>query len=130
VHRGNLFPEYWWGLGGNLKSEKFTRRSRARHLQKGADGKLFDRRPSYCAVVLGMKRAASDKNLGGFQKFKTAELRSIEFLACGFRCVLHIHPSQASAIDERLMTINGGMHRLHRASRFSRVGDDRPQSSF
>jgi hypothetical protein len=42
VHPGKLFPEYCRGAWGAPKSEKFTGRSEARHLQNGADGKLFD----------------------------------------------------------------------------------------
>jgi hypothetical protein len=68
------------GLGGVPKSEKLTGRSRARHLQNGADGKLFDRRPLYCAsIVLHLTLSTSDKNLGS-EKSKIAELRSIVFL--------------------------------------------------
>jgi hypothetical protein len=36
VHRGKLFPEYCQGAWGAPESEKFTLRSRARHLQNGA----------------------------------------------------------------------------------------------
>jgi hypothetical protein len=85
---------------GCPKSEKFTRRSRARHLQNGADGKLFDRRPSYCAVVLRMTRPTSDKNLG-FEKSKMAELRSIEFLTCGRISMRHAYPFVTSVGDRR-----------------------------
>jgi hypothetical protein len=60
-HLGKLFPEHCWGAA---KSEKITRQSRAGHLQNGADGKLSDRRPSYCAVVLRMMRLTKNKNLG------------------------------------------------------------------
>jgi hypothetical protein len=48
---------------GYPKFEKFTRQSRARYLQNGADGKQFDRRPLYCAVVLHMARPTGNKNL-------------------------------------------------------------------
>lgn len=42
------------GALGYPKVGKCSRRSRARHLQNRADGKLLDRRSSYCAVVLRM----------------------------------------------------------------------------
>jgi hypothetical protein len=77
VHRGELFPEYcrwvWGPPNPDLPVGRFTRRSRARHLQNSADGKLFDRRPSYCRIVLRMTRPTSDRNLGS-EKFRMAKL--------------------------------------------------------
>ncbi len=53
-----------------------------RHLHIGADGKLFHRWPSYCAVILRTTTAATDKNLG-FEKSRMAELCSTVFLFVG-----------------------------------------------
>jgi hypothetical protein len=79
VHRDKPLAEYCQGLGSAPKSEKCTRRSRTRNLQNGGDGKLFDRRPSCCAVALCIMKSISFKNFGS-EKFKTAELRRIGFL--------------------------------------------------
>jgi hypothetical protein len=70
-----------------------------------ADGKVFDRRPSHCALVLRMTTPTSDKN-SGFEDVKMAELRSqiyyiteikyiwrsIEFLTRGRISMGHAYP--------------------------------------
>jgi hypothetical protein len=98
VRRGKLFPEYCREAWGAPKSEKFIRRPRARHLHNGANEKLFDRRLSYCAVVLRMTRPTNDQKLVS-EKSMVAELRSIEFLTCGRFVMRHTYPFIITASD-------------------------------
>jgi hypothetical protein len=86
------------GLRGAPKSEKLTRWSRARHLQNGVDGKLFDQRPLLCAVILRTASSTGAKNLDS-EKSNRGELRSVELLACGRISMRHAHPFVTTAND-------------------------------
>jgi hypothetical protein len=110
VHRGKLFPEYCRGLWGAPKSKNFTRRSRARHLQHGADGKLSDRRPC-SAQFLCVWRALPTTKIWIPKNITWRNCSVLNFShAAAFRCVTLIHSSQGR------MTFSGGGHRSHRAN--------------
>jgi hypothetical protein len=104
--------------------------SRVRHLQNGADGKLFDRRPSYCAAVLRKTRPVSSKNLGS-KNSKMVELRSNEFFTCDRIAVHHTYPFVVTSFGDRRTTndFSGGVRQSHGANRTTLLGMAYPQNS-
>jgi hypothetical protein len=71
--------------------------------------KLFNRRPSYCAVILWMASSTSDKNLD-CEKSNMAELRSIELLTCGRISMRHAYPFVSRANDFQWRSAPGESH--------------------
>jgi hypothetical protein len=110
-------------LGVALESKKFSCQSRPRHLQNGAHGKLFDRRQ--CAITLQLASSTSDKKMD-CEKSNMAELRSIEFLACGRISMRQAYPFVTAANDFQW---RGAPIASELVAHYG-IGNDRPDSSF
>jgi hypothetical protein len=97
VHRGKLFPKYCRGLGASQNLKIYP------SVKSAASSKRCRRqtiRPT--AIILrscfAQNEATSDNNLNS-EKFTMAELRRIEFLACGRISMLSAYPFVTTAND-------------------------------